>query len=89
MLTLQDLLKIERTVGDKIKEKFDEKFHLLPTKQDFFSRMDKLSGELKSVRESFDLHAGQHGDINDRLDRHHKRLSTFERTNNLPVAVDD
>jgi len=88
MLTLQDLLKIERTVGDKIKEKFDEQFRFLPTKEEFFSKMDEAMGELKKVRESQELHAGQHGDVDDRLEKHNKRLQTLEKCTGIPVSAD-
>jgi hypothetical protein len=69
MLTVKDLLKIEKVVEEKLNEKFDEKFSLLPSKEEFFSRMDKLSGELKKVSDSQELHQGQHDEINDRFDR--------------------
>lgn len=52
----------------------EEKIKFLPTKEEFFSRMDTLSGEIKARREEQDLHSEQHRNINDRLDAHDKHL---------------
>lgn len=64
MLTLQDLLKIENIVDkkldEKLEQKFDEKLKFLPTKEEFFTRMDKLTVELKTAREAFELHTVQY-----------------------------
>lgn len=85
MLTFKDLQEIEvivrKIVSDLTKH--------LPSKDDFFTRMDKLSGEIQAVRDSQELHQGQHSEITDRLDRHHKRLSTLETSAKLPVSIDD
>ncbi len=63
-------------IRDIVDEVVDEKLKLFPTKEEYFSRMDNLSGELKAVRESQELHANDHVRINDRLDRieHHLAL---------------
>ena len=81
MLTKGDLKKIEDLVkrliiqgvwhlatkdGIKLLATSDQVSHL-PTKEEFFTRMDKLSGEVKTMRESQELHAGEHKTINDRL----------------------
>ncbi len=65
MLTQKDL----EEVGKLIEEKLDEKIKFLPTKEEFFTRMDKLSGEIQSVRDAQELHAGQHTDIDDRFEK--------------------
>ncbi len=36
-----------------------EKLRFLPTKEEFFTKMDEVMGELKAMREAFDLHTGQ------------------------------
>ncbi len=79
MLTLKDLLQIEKIVEDKLDEKLDERLKFLPTKEEFFSRMDKLMGELKAMREAFDLHTGQHRDINDAVENHGTRIKILEK----------
>jgi len=88
MLTLDDLLKIEKVVDEKLDEKFDEKFKLLPSKEDFFSRMDELSGQLKKVSDTQELHQGQHDDVTDHLEKHTQRLQRLEKHNKLPISVD-
>jgi hypothetical protein len=53
-LTDADFVKISLVVTKIVKEelnsKFDETFRLLPSKEEFFARMDKLSGEYKKDR---------------------------------------
>lgn len=61
-------------VEEIIDEKLKEKIKLLPTKEEFFGRMDKLSGEIKAVRDEQSLHQGQHDQIDKRLDRAEKEL---------------
>jgi hypothetical protein len=52
-----------------VEEKLNKKILFIPTKDEFFTRMDKLSGEIQKVREEQTLHQGQHREINDCLDR--------------------
>jgi hypothetical protein len=75
MLTQNDIKVIEEIVEDKI----GDKTKLLPTKEEFFSKMDEVMGELKATREAVDLHAGQHENIDDELDNHDKRLKKLEK----------
>lgn len=93
MLTKKDLTQIKAVVSleldDKLEKTFSEKLKCLPSKDDFFTRMDELSSEIKKSREEFTLHTGQHREIHDRLDRHHKRLSNLEKINKLPVSIDE
>jgi hypothetical protein len=83
MLTLQDLLKIENIVDkkldEKLEEKFDEKLKFFPTKEEYFSKMDKIIGELKASREAFELHTGQHTRVDDELENHNKRIKKIEQ----------
>lgn len=87
MLTLKDLLKIEKLIDDKMEEKFNEKLRFLPTKEEFFTKMDEVMGELKAMREAFDLHTGQHTDINDTQDNHEKRIKTIEKKIGIPATL--
>lgn len=59
---------------DTAKEELKNDIKLLPSREQFFRRMDKLSGEIKAKREAQDLHSDQHSQINDRFDRIDKHL---------------
>ncbi|KKW11408.1 MAG: hypothetical protein UY49_C0002G0007 [Microgenomates group bacterium GW2011_GWC1_49_7] len=75
MLTQNDIAEIERIVGDKI----DEKTKLLPTKNEYFQRMDGLSGQIKKLQETMDLHDGQHTEIHDHEHDITERMETVEK----------
>lgn len=62
-LTQQDLDNIEQILDQKL----DEKFNLLPSKEEFFSRMDEVVGELKKVREEQTVIAGAQSEQADRI----------------------
>ena len=47
VLTQKDFDQIERVLDEKL----DEKLKNLPTKNEFFSKMDEVMGELKTTRE--------------------------------------
>lgn len=61
-------------VSKLVDEKLDEKIKPLPTKDEFFTQMLELLGEVQSMREAQELHSGDHTRINDRLDTHDKHL---------------
>lgn len=42
---------VENVLDRKLDEKLDEKLSHLPTKEEFFSRMDKLLGEVQKSRD--------------------------------------
>lgn len=73
MLTQKDVEEI----GGILDQKLEKRLKFIPTKKDFFKRMDKLMGEVKAMREVFDLHLGQHKDINDTEDNHERRIMTI------------
>lgn len=68
---MQKTIKLEI---DTAEERLNESIRLLPTKEEFFSRMDKLSGEVLAMRQEFTLHTGQHEEITDRFERVDKHL---------------
>jgi predicted nuclease with TOPRIM domain len=68
MLTAQDLDEIEKVVDEKI----DEKTRNLPTKDEFFGKMDEVMGELKAIREEQPLQSH-------RLSNHEDRISVIEK----------
>ena len=55
VLTAQDLSAFKELINSVFDEKFEEKFtqklSLFPTKEDYFSRMDTISTELKTIRQ--------------------------------------
>jgi predicted nuclease with TOPRIM domain len=75
MLTQNDIKVIEEIVEEKI----GEKTKLLPTKQEFFSKMDEVMGELKAIREEHVLMSGKVADNTDQLEDHDKRLTKIEK----------
>ena len=68
MLTAQDLDEIEKVVDEKI----DEKTRNLPTKDEFFGKMDEVMGQLKAIREEQPLQSH-------RLSNHEDRISVIEK----------
>lgn len=76
MLTQNDIHEIEEIVDTKL----DAKIKNLPTKDDFFTRMDQLSGQIQAVREEQTLHQRQHDEIDERIDRVEKKLQLSPTT---------
>jgi hypothetical protein len=87
MLTQTDLKWLETTFLPKLADTVKDK--LKKPLDDISTKLDKFVGDIEDKRETQELHTGQHTNIDDRLNRHHTRLSTLERTNKLPVVVDD
>lgn len=54
---------------DALRKELKDEFKNLPTKNEFFTRMDKLSAEIQKVRDEQIVHSGDHSDINDRFER--------------------
>ncbi|OGG14292.1 hypothetical protein A2773_06770 [Candidatus Gottesmanbacteria bacterium RIFCSPHIGHO2_01_FULL_39_10] len=71
-----DLKALEDRIDKRLDEKLDEKIKFLPTKDDFYEKMDQVMGELKTVRESQELHAGQHAEIRDEIDKLKKAVNS-------------
>lgn len=46
---IKDLVEV--TIDEKLDEKLDEKMKYLPTKDEFYGKMDEVMGELKTIRE--------------------------------------
>ena len=72
MITQKDFDEIERIM----EEKMDERFRTLPTKDEFFSKMDEVMGELKGMREEHVVSQGKREELEERvegLERIHPR----------------
>lgn len=61
-----------------VKEELDAKIKNLPTKDEFFTRMDKLSGEYKKIDEAEILHTGTVSEHTDTLENHDQRITALE-----------
>jgi len=68
MLTQKDIDQIEEIMDQKL----DEKLKLLPTKDEFFTQMGEVMGELKAIRE-------EHATQSHRLSNHEDRIETLEK----------
>jgi soluble cytochrome b562 len=68
-LTQRDLDEIEKIVDERV----DDKISHLPTKEDFYQKMDELIGELKGMREDFAVISGKV------YDDHEPRIVKIER----------
>lgn len=70
-LTQQDLDAIKELVGieidEKLEQKLEEKLKNFPTKEEFFSRMDEVMGELKVIREEVTVLSHQVSNHEDRI----------------------
>ncbi|MBI3956234.1 hypothetical protein HY339_03165 [Candidatus Gottesmanbacteria bacterium] len=82
MLTIKDLLKLQKIISDtldeKLKQFYDDHIKYLPTKDEFFTRMDKLSGEYKKIDEAETLHTGMMSEHTDTLENHDQRITALE-----------
>ncbi len=64
---LKDMIEV--TFEEKLDEKLDEKLSHLPTKDEFYTKMDEVVGELKTVREEQALQSQQLSDHDDRIEK--------------------
>ncbi|MBU1084953.1 MAG: hypothetical protein ABIJ43_00135 [Candidatus Beckwithbacteria bacterium] len=92
-LTKQDLNQIEGLLDLKLDEKFlakidnliDKRFKLLPTKDEFFTKMDEVVGELETTRQEQTILGYQ-------VSEHEKRIIKLEEQqpeNGQMVAMSD
>ncbi len=66
-LTQKDFDQIEELLDEKL----DEKLKILPTKEEFFPKMDEVVGELKTAREEQTV-------LSHQVSNHEDRLKTLE-----------
>lgn len=87
MLTKQDLLRIEdlfeKQLEVKLEEKFKEKLKFLPTKHEFYAKMDEVMFELKAIREEQELITGRNREVTDTLENHEIRIKKLESPSSL------
>lgn len=70
MLTQKDFDEIEKIIDEKL----DQKIKFLPTKDDFYTKMDEVMGELQEMREDLTVVSG----YKDRLENHEERITRLE-----------
>ena len=71
-LTIKDLDEIEKIVDEII----EENTRNLPTKDELFTKMDKVMGELKTIRESTSILTHRVSKHEDRITKIEKKIST-------------
>lgn len=89
--TSEDLARTEQVLRaeirlsfKEIKEELEEKISLLPTKDEFYTQMDKVMGELKTIREEqliITARVSEHSDI---LENHRIKIEGLEHKVNNP-----
>ena len=60
---------IEVTFDEQFDERLDEKLSHLPTKDEFYTKMDEVMGELKTIREEQAVQSQQLSDHDDRIEK--------------------
>ena len=60
---------IEVTFDEQFDERLDEKLSHLPTKDEFYGKMDEVMGELKTIREEQALQSQHLSDHDDRINK--------------------
>lgn len=80
MLTQQDIDEIDKLITEKL----DEKVKLLPTKDDFFGKMDEVMGELKAIREEHVLQGNTVSDHSDQLERQTEEIKHLQHHTSHP-----
>jgi len=74
MLTQQDIDEIDKLITEKL----DEKTKLLPTKDDFFTKMDEVMGELKAIREEHALQGNTISNHTDQLEKQERQIEHLQ-----------
>lgn len=64
---IKDLMEV--TLDERLDEKLNERLGYLPTKDEFYLKMDEVMGELKAIREEQTVQSQHLSDHADRLDK--------------------
>ncbi len=62
---------IDESLDEKLDQKLDEKLSHLPSKEDFYTKMDEVVGELKTIRE-------EHPILSNKVSNHSNRIENIE-----------
>lgn len=74
MLTQTDLDQIEKIVEEKVEIKTSQ----LPTKDEFYGKMDEVMGELKAIREEQTVFSAKVSNHGDQLEDQEIRITKLE-----------
>ncbi len=81
-------MKVVFPTREEVREIVKVEIKHLPTKEKFFARMDKLSGEYQKIDEAETLHAGKLSEHSDQLEKHDQRIKALEdRHKSAPTPV--
>lgn len=58
---------IDEKLDAKLEEKLTEKLKYLPSKEEFYSKMDEIMSELKKIREEHPVLTSQVANLNERV----------------------
>lgn len=88
-LTNSDFKALSNLIDQRIEEKAEtvlatkDDIKHLPTKDEFYERMDKVMGELKAMREEITILSGLNGKVND----HEERIEKIENKLDIQPAT--
>lgn len=83
MLTRKDI----DIIDELMEEKFNEKLKGLPSKDEFYEKMDDVMGELKAIREEQTVSSQHLSEHSDTLENHELRLSKLEKKSPATAIV--
>jgi len=86
LLTKNDLLEMEARIRKELQKKADKddlkrfatKDDLNQLREELVVIKDEVVGELKAMREEFEVHAFSHSRLDDEIDDHEKRIKALE-----------
>jgi hypothetical protein len=55
--------EVSEEIAIQLEEKLNEKLGYLPTKDEFYEKMDQILGEVQAMREDFAAHKSTHEDL--------------------------
>ena len=81
MLTQKDFDEIGKRVREIVKEQIKH----LPNKEEFYTRMDEVMGEIKEIREEQTLIAGRVSQHSDDLEEHEAKIKRIVKQIGLSI----
>jgi len=65
--------------GDDVRKIVNDEIKHLPSKDDFYGKMDEVMGELKAIREEITIVGGRQSENSDQLEDHEERIAKLEK----------
>lgn len=88
--SLINAMKLVFPTREEVRLIIKEETKHLPSKDDFYSRMDKLSGEYIKIDEAETLHIGRLSELTDKIENHDGRIKALEsRRGSTPAPLID